>query len=351
MKDHRHIGFLLLAVLLLLEGCTSSEQTVQRRSTTTEVPAPVALKYTSAFPQNDVSKQINTISRSVKRITISGIYRIYYFEDEPVTLNQIQNSKVEQMATRSIAKEESVAGTAISIAQNQRFITLLTCAHVVQFPDTLIEYVESKNLPEKEYVQSIAIKYNQNNLVYGETELASFEIESINTADDLALIQVDKINKPDLNIPPLPVKLGDSKNLKWGSFLYIFGYPKGNAVVTRAIVSHPNRTSKGDFLTDALFNHGMSGGIILASNNNFATFEWVGMANTTSAEEEHLLVPDPSLTTSDKLTEPYDGPIYQERKIRISYGVTQSIPTADITDFLEENRDLFKNSVSELLNF
>lgn len=339
----RQIG-LCIAAFMFISGCVSTEQGVQSSSAGSDNRRNLQEEYTSAFPTKDISANISDVFRSVRRITISGIYRIFYFEEEPVTLPQIRGADLMQLSSRSTTKEESVAGTAISIAQDSRFISLLTCAHTVQFPDTLIEYVETGDLPENEYIRSVAVKFTQHNLVYGERHLAPFEVKSVDPVKDLALIQVQKQQEPNLQIPPLSIQLGNSKDLKWGSFLYIAGYPRGRAVVTRAIVSDPNRTSRGDFLTDGLFNQGMSGGIILASRDHYSSFEWVGMTNTASAEEEHILVPAPNRSTSDKLTEPYDGPVYQEKKVRIAYGVTQSIPTGDIADFLDGNRQLLQAS-------
>jgi S1-C subfamily serine protease len=218
----------------------------------------------------------------------------------------------------------------------------------VQFPDTLIDY---DNSSDQGYIKSVAIKFNQRNLLFGDSSLVPFEIKSVDENYDLALIQINNNEEYSEEFPPLSIRMGDSKDLKWGSMLYIIGYPKGAAVVTRGIVSSPNRTPRGDFLTDALFNHGMSGGIILASNNNYLTFEWVGIANTASAEQENILVPDPKRRTSEQLTEPYKGTIFVEKKTRIVYGLTQSIPTAGITGFLGQNKELLRDTDNELPNF
>ncbi|MDX1637778.1 MAG: serine protease [Balneolaceae bacterium] len=341
---------IIWAILSILAGvgCATVQESRQSQPESPYPDGDAGTGYTSAFPYRDISDQLNSVYRSVKRITITGVYRIYYFENQPVTLQQVRGGNLKKLASRSITKDQSVAGTAISIAQDRRVTTLLTCAHIVQFPDTVIEYVSSNTEPQSEWIQTVAIKHDQRNLINDDRYLAPFEIKSVNSADDLALIQVPMDYEPRIDLQPLSIPLGNSRDLKWGSFVLVGGYPKGSAVITRGIVSSPNRTERGDFLTDALFNPGMSGGIILASRDRFTSFEWVGIANTASAEQEYLLVPDPGDQPSEKLLEPYGGYPYVEKKTRVAYGITQAVPTADIIDFLNENAALFKNSISEL---
>lgn len=335
------IGLILVILFGSLSGCRHSGKTVESREEDSGSSDVTSAYYTSAFPTKNISREIKTIFNSVKRITITATYQTFFFEDSLVALDQIQNDRADSLASYSVTRDESVAGTAISIADNRSSTVMLTCEHVVNFPDTLVEYVDQDNVPAQTFVKSLAVKLNQRNLVYDLPYVSGFDIVDVDQNSDLALIRFSKTKNPEVDAPPLSIKIGDSKELEWGSFIYVVGYPKGNPIITRGVVSNPNKTADGDFTSDALFNPGISGGIILASRDNFSSFEWVGMANTTSADNEWILVPDPSKPTPRELLQPYSGTIFLKKKFRIAYGVTQAIPTTDIIDFLKGHKNLF----------
>lgn len=326
----------LFTLPVFFSGCASFSQPVDR-SSRERPPQKENSYYTSAYPTRDISTQLESIQRSVKRISSTAIYQTYYFDDQLITEDQLKSNDIRGFASSSIARNESTAGTAFAIARNNRSIALLTCAHVIDFPDTLISYVEGPNVPENEFIQSITIRRNQTNLLHDLPNIGMFDILAQNDADDLALIEVNLREFNNLQAPPLPVKIGNPEQLRLGSNIMIMGYPKGYPMVTRGIVSDPNRSRDGDFLTDALFNQGISGGIILASRDNYASFEWIGMANTASAVKETGLVPDPTKEDAYEAFDLYTDSIFVQSKTRISYGITQAIPAQKIIRFLKSN--------------
>lgn len=333
-----HLWLFFVLIVLLYSGCAASSTSFNGRNTKPKVSS----SYTSSFPPRDVSDKIESIFSSVKRISSSSTYSTYYFDGQLLTFDQIRKGDLKELATRELTKNESVAGTAISIAGYRQNTALLTCAHVVNFPDTLIEYIKREDLPLDTYVNSIAIKLFQRNFLYDLPNVAEFDIMDLDERDDLALIVLSGNSDARINVPPLSIQWGDSKKLTWGSFVYIAGYPKGFPMVVRGIVSDPNRSDEGDFLTDALFNPGISGGIVLASRNNFSSFEWVGMANAASATNSMVLVPDPSKSGYYKTLDPYPGTAFIEKRSELSYGITQAIPTGKIISFLKRNRRMLR---------
>lgn len=149
---------------------------------------------------------------------------------------------------------------------------------------------------------------------------------------------------------PLQIPAGNAKRLRLGSFVYVLGYPLGAPMVTRAIVSAPNYNSLGGFLTDAVFNHGISGGLIIASDDNFRSFQWVGMATAASATQHVYLVPDPSKTESYWNHEVYTDTIYISKKRTINYGLTESTPIEEIMSFLSSHAGKLQNKGLYLKN-
>lgn len=326
--------YLILVLPLGYVGCTSLKQAVDESSS-----SPVSTRYyTSAFPSRDISAQLSNIQRSVKRISATAIYQTYYMDEQLITMDYLKGNDLEDLAINTVTQNESTAGTSFAVARNNRSIVLLTCAHVVDFPDTLISYYQGENIPEETFIRSVTVKRTQTNLLYDFPNVGNFEILAQNDRDDLALIEVDLKEFKDLQVPPLPIKMGDPERLRLGSYVMVMGYPKGYPMVTRGIVSDPNRRSDGEFLTDALFNRGISGGIILASRNNYASFEWVGMASTAAATKDMTLVPDPSKIDDYEPFDIYRDSILIQPKFNISYGITQAIPTQKIVRFLQDNR-------------
>ena len=307
--------------------------------------------YTTSFPTRDVSDELQDIRKSIIRISATGIYVTYLIEDKLLTLNDLQAINIEDIATRKITSNESTAGTAISIFNSEQRIGLLTNAHVVNYPDTVVRYIDKKGVKPDTFIRSVKIKKNQTNLIYDLPNVGSFEIVGFDRMSDLALLRVNKNRFPKLDAPALPVTIGDPADLQWGSFVYIIGYPKGFPMITRGIISDPNRNEYGDFLTDALFNPGISGGIILATRNDFRSFEWVGMTNTASADLQKRLVPDPTRENEYEDFELYTDSIFVETQTKLTYGITQAIPIKRITAFLHQNEREVKRMGFRLSKF
>jgi len=327
---------------MMVQGCRTP-----RTSPANQPPVQRVEKgYTSAFPNRDISEDLDEIRESVKKIIVSGLFHTYRFEDgTSYTATDLRNANLKSISSRSIVHDESSVGTAISLAENNRFIILLTCAHVIQLPDTLYSYRKGENIPRDTYVETITVKVSQNNLIFNSNNVTSFEVSAIDRGEDLALIRVNKLRAENsINAPPLRIKTGNPRELKWGSFIYILGYPKGFSMVTRGIVSDPNRNREGGFLTDALFNRGISGGLIIAARGPNYTFDWIGIASTASASKETYLVPNPDQTHLFQRFEVYSDSLFIDTKNRIDYGITQPISITTVKQFLKENEDIFRKS-------
>lgn len=328
------LSVILLAGLLL--NCSSSQRTAPESSSVVK-PAPVSNYYTSSFPHQDVTEQLKDVQQSVVRIVSTGFYDSFTFENKYVTLEDLKNNKPKELATVYFSSEESTAGTSIILDQNDHGSLLITCEHIVSFPDTAISYLEGENIPSDTYIQSISIKKRQNNLVYTGSELKPFVVIASNKRLDLALLDVDLERSSNLDQYPLNIKSGDSNFLKLGSFLYILGFPKGYAMITRGLASSSESWNDRFFVTDASFNRGISGGLILATNDNYNSFKWVGMASSSNANRENILVPRPDEKYSPA-ARPYLDSVFVQQKTRINYGITQAIPINKIKDFLRDNK-------------
>ncbi len=298
--------------------------------------------YTAAFPRSDVSNLLKNAQQSVVRIVASGFYDNYNFDGKVITLADIKTNTPKGIATNISTAEESSGGTAIILDKNNNRSLLITCEHTVSFPDTIITYYEGDDIPEETFIESISIKKNETSLVYSSFELKPFEVLATNRRSDLALLSVELEQSGNLDLYPLSIKAGNSDFLQLGSFLYILGFPKSYAMVTRGLASSSESWNDRFFITDATFNPGISGGLILATNDNYNSFQWVGMASSSTASRENVLVPRPGGDNYSRVTKPYSDSIFVEQKTRINYGITQAIPINQVKDFLEEQEELLR---------
>ncbi len=328
------ISLLFFSISLL--SCSSSENASQNSSNSNNKPSK---HYTTAFPQRDISDELTQARESVLRIVSTSFYNSYTFDKPFLTLPDIKTNNPKDIATNYYSTEESTAGTAIVLQNTDRNVMLITCEHVVASPDTVITYYEGDTIPNNTFVKSISIKQKQNNLLFTNQELYSFNTIASDKQYDLAILTAT-LNSNDEKLPnrPLRFSAGNSKDLKMGSVLYILGYPRGYPMVTRGLASTAANRSSHYFITDALYNPGISGGLVLASKDRFRSLQWVGMARSASASTENILVPRPG-EKYDQATKPYTDNPFVQQKTRISYGITQTIPIDTIKDFLEENEE------------
>jgi hypothetical protein len=325
---------LLLAAwsVALPTGCASSYVLTDR--------GPQAY-YQTGFPVHDTSREIERIFRSVKRIQVAGAYTTYRFaQEDRITEAAIRDPATFRRAVESIAFHHTKSGTAVITARTLHGLHLLTAEHATRLPDTLVVYFDEPRVDRasrgiSRYVESVSIKVVQTNAVLDLPDNLSFRVVSSDRAHDIALIAVDLTGGENvLAAPVLRARRGDPSRLVWGSFVYVLGYPRGFPMVTRAIVSDPNRRPDHSFLVDGLFNPGISGGVILAVRGETGELEWVGMARAASSHPEVLLLPETRDVEEEGMLLPYEGRLYVEQVSRIDYGITFSVPMTRIERFL-----------------
>lgn len=300
--------------------------------------------YTSAYPHTDVSEQLERIQESTVRIISTGIYTSYRLEEENKTMGGLEGTNFDSLAASKSTVEESAAGTAFVMDRNLTRALLMTSAHVVDYPDTIFTFRRGEDIPEETFVQSILVKKNQTNFTQTPNGLQSFDIVDTDIRSDLALLRVSMINRSFDDYKPINIPMGNSKNLRTGSMVYVLGYPRGYEMASRGIVGRANIDSNGDFVTDALFNPGISGGVVLASKDNFNSFEWVGVSNAAHATRSFVLVPDMRYINPEENVQPYQGLVQAERQTDLSYGVTHAVPTQMVARFLDPHKNDLRRS-------
>lgn len=317
-----------------LFGCAAQELPVEQQQQLPEKDN----RYDSEFPVKSISKELDYISETVKKLDCIAFYKSYAFaEDNTLDEARLTEDELKKQSISSTVTNESVSGTATIIYYDGHDVGMLTCAHVVNFPDTIVSRYDEGYGP----IQFLSVKIKQQNYINGLPEGGEVEVVAYDKRDDLAFLKksldehVDKIEV--LNYP-----VGNSKDLEWGSVVYVMGFPMGNKMVTRAIVSNPGKSSKNRFLTDALYNRGISGSPVLAIRDGVPNLEWIGVASSAAVQQVYYLKPgkeDPEFINPDEI---FYGDVYADHKKMINYGITFNVPVETAVNFLNKNRSLIE---------
>ena len=323
----------ILVLFLTLNSCsTVSYETVY--------PTLRDGKYDSEFPYKGSSDELEGITKTVQRITSTGFYKTYFFDQaDEITINKISNNSPEELCRESGFADQSASGTATIIYHNEGRVALLTCAHVVNYPDTVISYFYNDKGIITTFVEALLIKDIEVIYAAGFPEGSKLEIIALDKKLDIAIIGRDYHDLKNYHFPVFNYPTGPAKDLEWGTFVYVFGYPMNYQMITKALVSSPNRDGEGSFLLDAVVNKGYSGGIVLAIRDGVPNFELVGIVQWVPQEENNIIAP--SKRRDDEPYNsliPYNGEFFVKRDSDIKYGIAKIISTESIQKFIANNK-------------
>jgi hypothetical protein len=329
-----HTGVMLLSVFLSA-GCS-------REIYRDVYPTLSDGHYDSEFPYRGCSQQLEEISESVNMLSCIAYYRTYFFLlEERITGANITPELLRSKERASVYVNRTASGTITTLSYQARGILALTCAHIVDFEDTVFNFHIGPDRRPTAYFKSIAIKEKQSNYTAVFPEGGDLELLAMDRQADIAVLGKRLAVDPPIPPPVFNYSFGKAKELEWGSFVYLFGYPSGYKMVTKGIVSNPNKDRRGMFMVDAMFSRGFSGGIVLAIRDGIPNFEFVGMIKLVSAHSSFVLTPEKN---GGELvfdpTMPYTGEVFVERKTEVESGITQAVPVESIQDFLRSRESL-----------
>ena len=321
---------LLISTTFAFVSCTSTETTQT---------VPIVDEYTTIFPNNDVADELEKISNSIKLINNLTFYRAYLFLDSTITDENLDDFDLleNSFTTNTVSKTSSGTGVIISVSGNK--VALLTAAHIVSYPDTVISYYAARERKSK-YIESILYKERQK--IYSDLpEGGMLKIIAKDDKNDIAIIG-NSFNKiTPIKFPVFDFNFGNAKELKWGSFVYLLGFPMHYKMVTSGIVSNPNYNGTGNFLVDAPINRGSSGGLVLAIRGKAPNFELVGIISSVPADKRFVLSPsNPARDISFLPGTKYSGDMTIEQLSDIKYGIGKIVSVEKVRKFIEKNNSL-----------
>jgi hypothetical protein len=330
--------FLLLITLFSLTSCS----TVTYK---TIFPTLSDGKYDSEFPYKGSSAELEEIGKSVYRINSTAFYYTYIFDiNSKIKLSDLSDENFKTKSIKTVLYDQSTAGSATLLSTENNTASLLTCAHIVDYPDTIIVRFQTEDGSFTDYIESISIKDKQTTYAAGFPNGGQLDVILSDRSLDIAVIgckcSPDYVNRLKTFMYPY----GSGKTLEWGTFVYLFGYPLNYKMVTKAIVSSPNIDDDGSFITDAVINRGFSGGIVLAIKDGVPNFELVGMVQRVPKEDEEFIKPKP-LKSEGRYNPllPYEGELYVDKKSSIRYGIAKIMSIEHILEFINQNKTTLNN--------
>jgi hypothetical protein len=297
---------------------------------------PIVNEYTTIFPNHDVANELELISKSIKLINNLTFYKTYAFADSTITYENLDDFDLLERAIASYTISKTSSGTATIINISGNSVALLTAAHIVSYPDTVISYFSSNGKRSK-YIESVLHKERQK--IYSDLpDGGLLKILAMDNKNDIAIIGNKFDDITPIRFPLFNFDIGNAKELKWGSFVYLLGYPMHHKMVTSGIVSNPNYNGTGDFLVDAPINRGSSGGLVLAIRGKAPNFELVGIISSVPAEKRFILTPNnPARDINFLPGTQYIGEMAIEQLDGIKYGIGKIVSSEKVMKFIKEN--------------
>lgn len=276
----------------------------------------------------------------LKKLTMSPITGRYFHPDSVITKSMLSTVDIPSVSMKPIFTTESVAGTGTVLVADQNRTVLLTCAHIITMPDTVLTYYENfapnPDPGKHARVDGIALKMRDEIYINNVSGRGDVNVLAVDPEKDLALLEKPSFASEINLVPPLTLNMGKIPRLRWGSFVYVIGFPMGTQMVTHGIVSRSweKRGPSWEFVIDAPFNEGFSGGLVIAQRPDTNRLEWVGLARSVSAKYHYVLRPYKDMDQSSyRPNLPYEREIFVEFKRDINYGITYVVSIDGIREF------------------
>jgi len=328
---------LIISIIILsgLTGCLSQEKTLVTGTRIFDG------KYDSEFPASPASKELNEIIASVKLINAMTFYKQYFFSlSDSITNITLKSGAFKYKAKSDMITEKPASGSAVIIYADAKKVALLTCAHTVSEPDTVITYYQTINGAPLPFIEKVSLKIRRQLNIIGLPRGGDVTIEAIDKKSDLAILS--KSIAPHAGLPPIVFRYpwGSAQELEWGTFVYLIGFPHGKKMITSSVVSSPNRNRRHEFIINSTMYQGVSGGIILALRDGVPHFELVGLANALPVKSGIKLQPEAEINSKTvNPSQPYTGTIYLSRDISDFPGITYAISIETVNKFIEKNKE------------
>lgn len=228
-------------------------------------------------------------------------------------------------------------GGGLIIYRDEHHALILTCAHLLIAPDTILSYFRDRGGTPTDLLASRSIKKSVSYYVMIENgRLLAAEALQADDRTDLGLVAVESRGPVGL---PFCCPLAYRSEITWGDFAYVFGFPHGIKQLTAGFISpapYPGR-----FVLDVAAHFGFSGGPVIVVRPG-GTIELAGIMLSMPVTKLRYIMPPPNLHPGQILTNTDLAQSTAEDLNIIEYGTGYGIGAKTIGRFLLENAPLLQ---------
>ncbi len=228
---------------------------------------------------------------------------------------------------------ESIRGAGLILRQEGSEYLILTCRHVVNFPEKLRYEIVSEHDETKKILIGEGERKRQTVFVGwpGVGQIQASMVASSET-DDLALLRAN-LRRFENTISPSPFPLGASGEIRAGDGVYILGAPRGKFQVTWGIAT-PG--SESLFFVDTSTPPGYSGGPVVGISRESGRMELVGIITGSAGKMIRGWEFDDTIVPGLSLAEIALKRVTARETKTFDYGVTHCITVQRIRALLRD---------------
>ena len=173
-------------------------------------------KYDSEFPYRNSSQQLEEISNSIRLINSIAFYDSYVFDQKnKLTIEQLIKTDPKTKAIQEVYFSRTASGTGTIVFANQGLVALLTVAHIVSFPDTVVSYFVNPDGTSSQFVESISFKSKQTNYISDFPSNGELDVLLLDKNLDIALLGKKYPSNETNTLTTFSYPWGNSTELEW----------------------------------------------------------------------------------------------------------------------------------------
>ena len=292
------------------------------------------------------------VFRSVIRVTRSVQYRTAFYKHELSDGRPARDAssptgyrlKRGKAGTWTALEFSSQVGAGLLLARepghgSSDVGVVLTAAHVVVSPDTVRTTLFDSAGRPTDIPDRVAIKVDERIFVkgWGGTQ-AEAAVRRVDREEDLALLSVAVPSGVE-DFRPFGDRMGAGEDLRWGTLVYLAGFPNMQLQVAGGLVNPGSRPDQ--FVVSAAVGPGYSGGPVMAVRGGANRFEFVGVCVSMPSRSVRFLSPEGEVEPGAQAT---DEVLAQTtvRKVDLpEYGTAQVVGIGAIRKFVVGSLGVF----------